>query len=59
LAKFGKIHFLCLTGQATCLETSFGMGIAVLVGSMTYFSKGDLQLLSVLSACAAAHACFF
>ena len=35
------------------------MGIAVLVGSMTYFSKGDLQLLSVLSACVAAHACFF
>ena len=40
------------------MEASFGLGIAVLVGSMTYFSAGNLKLLSVLSGGVAAHAIF-
>jgi|GEM_PF-2583671 len=40
------------------MEASFGLGIGVLVGSMTYFSGGSLPLLSALSASVAAHAVF-
>ncbi len=40
------------------MEASFGLGIAVLVGSMAYFSAGNLKLLSVLSGGVAAHAFF-
>ena len=40
------------------MEASFGLGIATLVGSMTYFSAGDLKLLSVLSGGVATHAIF-
>jgi len=40
------------------MEASFGLGIAVLVGSMAYVSAGNLKLLSVLSGGVAAHAIF-
>ena len=38
------------------MEASFGLGIALLVGSMTYFCAGDLTLLSALSGGVAVHA---